>query len=79
MRRKIPQLTEALTGHFDDHHARLARSILHRLDLVEAALAELDEVIEAGVRAVGASDRAAADHPGCRSEGRAGVHRRDRR
>jgi transposase len=45
MRAKIPALTEALTGHFDPHHARLARSILRRLDLVEAALAELDEVI----------------------------------
>src|SRR4051812_31957548 len=47
LRSKIPQLAEALTGHFDEHHARLARSILHRLDLVEAALAELDAVIEA--------------------------------
>src|SRR4051812_37704782 len=41
MRAKIPDLTEALTGHFDAHHARLAGSILHRLDLVEEALAEL--------------------------------------
>ncbi len=47
LRSKIPQLAEALTGHFDEHHARLARSILHRLDLVEAALAELNGVIEA--------------------------------
>jgi transposase len=47
MRSKIPELTEALTGHFDPHHARLARSILHRLDMVEVALAELDEVIAA--------------------------------
>jgi transposase len=47
LRGKIPQLTEALTGSFDEHHARLARSILHRLELVEAALAELDGVIEA--------------------------------
>lgn len=46
LRGKIPQLAEALTGHFDDHHARLARSILHRLDLVEAALTELNDVIE---------------------------------
>jgi transposase len=45
MRAKIPDLTEALTGHFDAHHARLAGSILHRLDLVEEALAELDAVI----------------------------------
>src|SRR3712207_2425654 len=36
MRAKIPQLTEALIGSFDAHHARLARAILHRLELVEA-------------------------------------------
>jgi transposase len=45
LRTKIPELTEALTGHFDAHHAQLARSILHRLELVETALAELDAVI----------------------------------
>jgi hypothetical protein len=45
MRRKIPALTEALTGHFDANHAQLARSILHRLQLVEQAIVELDQVI----------------------------------
>ena len=45
MRRKIPDLAQALTGHFDTNHARLARSMLRRLDLVEQALAELDAVI----------------------------------
>ena len=45
MRRKIPDLAQALTGHFDANHARLARSMLRRLDLVEQALAELDAVI----------------------------------
>jgi len=47
MRRKIPDLAQALEGHFDEHHARLANSILHRLDLVEQAMAELDDVIAA--------------------------------
>jgi transposase len=50
MRRKIPQLTEALTGHFDADHARLARALLGRLDLVDQALAELDETIAAACR-----------------------------
>jgi transposase len=45
MRRKIPELEQALTGHFDSHHAQLARSILRRLDLVEQALAELDQLL----------------------------------
>jgi transposase len=45
LRGKLPALTEALTGSFDEHHAQLARAILDRLDLVENALAELDDVI----------------------------------
>jgi transposase len=45
MRRKIPELEQALTGHFDTHHAQLARSILRRLELVEQALAELDQLL----------------------------------
>jgi transposase len=45
LRRKIPDLAQALTGHFDANQARLARSMLRRLDLVEQALAELDAVI----------------------------------
>jgi len=49
LRRKIPDLAQALTGHFDANHARLARSMLRRLDSVEQALAELEAVIaEAG-------------------------------
>ncbi|SDX67467.1 Transposase IS116/IS110/IS902 family protein [Geodermatophilus africanus] len=45
MRIKIPALAEALTGHFNADHAQLAGSMLHRLERVEAALAELDAVI----------------------------------
>ena len=47
MRRKIPDLAQALEGHFDAHHAQLARAILDRLDRVEQALVELDEAIVA--------------------------------
>lgn len=45
MRRKIPDLAQALEGHFDAHHAQLARSILNRLDMVEQDLVEADEAI----------------------------------
>src|SRR5512133_3950252 len=45
MRRKIPDLAQALAGTFDTHHAQLAKSILRRLELVEQAMAELDVVI----------------------------------
>lgn len=49
MRRKIPDLVEALTGHFDEHHALLVGAMLHRLEHVETALAELDARIEAAM------------------------------
>ena len=52
MRAKIPELAQALDGHFDAHHARLAGAILARLDAVNAALADLDEVIAAVQAAV---------------------------
>ena len=42
MRRKIPDLTEALTGHFDDHHALLVGQLLARLAHTEQALRDLD-------------------------------------
>jgi transposase len=34
-----------LTGHFNEQHAQLARTMLHRLQLIEDALAELNAVI----------------------------------
>lgn len=50
MRSKIPDLIEALTGHFDADHARLAAAMLGRLDRVDAALTALDETIETASR-----------------------------
>ncbi|WP_210429003.1 IS110 family transposase [Nocardioides eburneiflavus] len=47
MRSKIPDLAQALEGHFTPDHAQLARSILDRLDRVDESLAELDQAIEA--------------------------------
>ncbi|MBQ0897984.1 IS110 family transposase, partial [Micromonospora sp. U56] len=46
MRRKIPQLREALTGHFDDHHAFICATMLRRIDALAADIAELDARIE---------------------------------
>jgi transposase len=46
MRRKIPQLREALTGHFDDHHAYLCATMLRRIDALAADIAQLDTRIE---------------------------------
>jgi transposase len=47
MRAKIPALQEALAGHFDAHHAGLARRILDHIDYLDAAIAELDaDIVE---------------------------------
>lgn len=46
MRSKIPDLAQALEGHFNAHHAQLARSILERMDRVRQALAEVDATME---------------------------------
>src|SRR4029453_5918076 len=43
---KIPELAQALEGHFDAHHAQLARSLLDRIGRVEQAMAELDVAID---------------------------------
>jgi transposase len=46
MRTKISVLEEALTGHFEDHHAYLARRMLNRIDALAADVADLDGRIE---------------------------------
>jgi transposase len=46
MRRKIPQLRQALTGHFDDHHAFICATMLRRIDALAADIADLDAKIE---------------------------------
>jgi len=42
LRRKIPDLTEALIGRFDEHHAVLVGALLTRLEHTEAALRQID-------------------------------------
>jgi transposase len=46
MRAKIPQLHEALTGHFDDHHGFICRMMLERIDHLTARIDELTSRIE---------------------------------
>src|SRR4051812_1984386 len=47
LRVKIPQLVEAFTGHFDDHHRFLLARMLARIDGIDADIAVLDAEIEA--------------------------------
>jgi transposase len=50
MRPKIPQLVEALTGNFSEHHAFLCRLHLERIDQLSAAILELSARIEQETR-----------------------------
>ena len=50
MRPKIPQLVEALTGNFGEHHAFLCRLHLERIDQLSAAILELSMRIEDQMR-----------------------------
>ncbi|WP_315094723.1 transposase [uncultured Cellulomonas sp.] len=45
LRRKIPDLIEALTGRFDEHHALIVGQLLTRVNHVEQGLADLDAQI----------------------------------
>ena len=60
MRAKIPQLEEAFTGHFTDHHAFLLQRMLARVDAVNADIAAIDtrinEVIDPFAQAVARLD-----------------------
>ncbi len=50
MRQKIPALTEALRGRFNDHHAFMARLYLDRIDAHAADIARLDARIEEAIK-----------------------------
>ncbi len=50
MREKIPALTEALRGRFNDHHAFMVRLYLDRIDAHEGDIARLDARIEEAIK-----------------------------
>ncbi|BBZ49548.1 IS110 family transposase [Mycobacterium heidelbergense] len=50
LREKIPALTEALRGRFNDHHAFMTRLYLDRIDAHDADVARLDERIEEAIQ-----------------------------
>ncbi|GGN81170.1 IS110 family transposase [Streptomyces albiflavescens] len=49
LRNKIPELTEALTGRFREHHAFLARLYLDQYDQLSGMIGQLDGRIEAAM------------------------------
>jgi len=46
LRKKIPQLKEAMRGRFDAHHALMIRVALEHLEHLEASIAALDEAVD---------------------------------
>jgi transposase len=50
MRPKIPQLTEALDGHFGAHHCIAATQVLAHIDCLDTSIAVLTEQIETRMR-----------------------------
>jgi transposase len=50
MRKKIPQLQEALAGHFDGHHALWIGAILAHIDFLDEQIDRLSDAIEDQIR-----------------------------
>jgi transposase len=60
LRRKLPQLEEAFTGRFTDHHAFLLGKMVARIDAITTDIADLDAMIEQMLAPFsGAADRLA--------------------
>ena len=78
LRKKIPALTEALRGGFNDHHAFMVRLYLDRIDAHEADLTRLDARIEEAITPFQAIRELLVSIPGF-SHRRQCVHRRNRR
>src|SRR4051794_9006932 len=73
MRVKIPQLRQALTGHFEDHHAFICAAMLRRIDALDIDIAHLDAkaALTLGNQA-GGRRRGLLGLPGLRAAGGAG-------
>lgn len=64
MRSKIPELVEALTGRFSDHHAFLAQLFLVEIDTHTRTIEALTERIEGAIRPFQAAREALVTIPG---------------
>jgi transposase len=64
MRTKLPQLRQALTGHFEDHHAFICAAMLRRIDGLTADIAALDARIDVLVAPFAAAAEKLDEIPG---------------
>lgn len=63
-RNKLPQLSEALNGHFGAHHAAVAREILDHIDFLDARIAVISEQVAARILPFEAAMNRLMDVPG---------------
>jgi transposase len=67
---KVPELIEALTGRFSEHHAFMVNLHLHRIAEVAASIATLDARIDEVIKPFQAARDALATIPGLSKRGR---------
>ena len=74
LRRKIPQIVEALEGHrMNDHHRLLIRQSLKHMQFIEEMIEELDKQIQEKLVPYQQQMELACTVPGIRSEAAAGI------
>src|SRR5437016_4171623 len=74
LRRKIPQIVEALEGHrMSDHHRLLIRQSLKHMQFIEEMIEELDQQIHERLAAYQKQVELACSVPGIRSDAAAGI------
>jgi len=69
MRKKIPALREALTGHFDSHHRLWIGAILRHIDFLDAQIEQLTVMIEEQIRPFDAAVELLCTIPGIQRRG----------
>src|ERR687891_464445 len=79
LRKKLPQLRQALRGRFGDHHALLVGLALDHLEHLEAAIARLDARVDEVIAPFAVARDRLGDHHRGRQARRRVHHRRDRR
>lgn len=67
LRKKIPELVEALKGRVSSHHVYLLRKSMEHIGFLEESIAELDEVIEEHLRPFEVECELLQTHPGIKT------------
>ncbi len=78
LRKKLPQLRQALTGRFGEHHALLVGLSLEHLEHLERAIARLDTHVDEVIAPFAVARDRLGDHHRGRQARRRDDHRRDR-